>query len=144
MARGITVRYGDGMAKALAEADAMREALVRRLQYIGERAVEYARNPHANDWTDRTGNLRASVGYAVLVDGSPVASGGLSGSGEGAGAGESLLARLRSEFPRGLVLVVCAGMLYASYVESRGFDVLAGAELQAERMVRDLVSQMGR
>lgn len=54
--------------------------------------------------------------------------------------GEALLERLKAKFPWGVVLIVCAGMEYAAYVENvRGKNVLASAELEAERLLNKLL-----
>ena len=101
-----------------------RSQLIGRLQYLGERCVNEARD--LGSYTDRTGNLRASIGYVVMLDGTPVAESG----GEGA---KSALSRAVAESPQeGLCLVVVAGMHYAHYVAARGFDVLDSAEHLAE------------
>ena len=59
---------------------------------------------------------------------------------DGVKQGESLLNRLKAKFPWGVVLIVCAGMEYAAYVENvRGKNVLASAELEAERLLNKLL-----
>lgn len=95
--------------------------LARQLTYIGEQAVNEARSK--GNYTDRTGALRASLGYCVLLDGQryayssqrPVATQG-----------------------KALELVVSAGQHYAPYVAARGYDVLDSAELKAETAVAKL------
>ena len=122
--------------------------LVFRFQQIGEECVKIAREPHANDYNDITGNLRSSIGYVILVDGKPVVNGetkqisGKEGSGaEGVQAGQELLARLQGNYPKGVVLIVCAGMRYAAYVENiHHKDVLTAAELVAESLVKKLLA----
>jgi len=122
--------------------------LVFRLQQIGEECVKIAREPHANDYNDITGNLRSSIGYVVLVDGKPVVNGeakqysGKQGDGaQGVQAGQELLARLQGKYPSGVVLIVCAGMRYAAYVEGiHHKDVLTAAELVAESLMKQLLA----
>lgn len=119
--------------------------LVKQLSYIGEEAVRIAREN--GSYSDITGNLRSSIGYVVLVDGKPVKWGsakqynGKDGSGEaGPAAAESLLKSLQAKFPWGVVLIVCAGMKYAAYVEAvRHKDVLTSAELIAESLAKKLL-----
>ena len=125
--------------------------IVETLSYIGERAVTIAREQ--GNYMNRTGNLRSSIGYIILQDGEPVRQSGdyiVSGAegvgDEGAQKARELLARLQSEFPQGIVLIVCAGMNYASYVEDiHGKDVLTSAQLDteetAERMLNKLLQQ---
>ena len=56
-------------------------------------------------------------------------------------AGQDLLKTLQSEYPWGLVLIVCAGMKYAAYVEAvRHKDVLTSAELRAESLAKQLLN----
>ena len=103
------------LAKAIERKLAERkERLARRLAYIGEGAVNEARDK--GSYTDRTGNLRASVAYCVLMDGKRYA---YSSS------------RPTSSTGKALELVVSAGMHYAPYVAAMGYDVLDSAEVKA-------------
>lgn len=119
--------------------------LVKQLSYIGEESVRIAREN--GSYSDITGNLRSSIGYVVLVDGKPVKKGtpkqydGKDGSGEaGPPAAEALLQSLQAKFPWGVVLIVCAGMKYAAYVEAvHHKDVLTSAELIAESLAKKLL-----
>ena len=121
--------------------------LVFRLTQIGEECVKIAREPHANDYNDISGNLRSSIEYVVLVDGKPVQYGeskqysGKQGNGnEGAPAAQKLLNTLQADYPSGVVLIVCAGMRYAAYVEHiHHKDVLTSAELVAKDLMRQLL-----
>lgn len=40
------------------------EALKNKLKYLGEKLVKYAKDNH--NYTDQTGNLTNSIGYAVV------------------------------------------------------------------------------
>lgn len=126
-----------------AGADRLRRAVVRQLMVAGERVRNEA--VERGSYRDRTANLRSSVGYVVLVDGRVV--GGAFGQGgggvhEGETEGRRLAEEVAREFPRGIVLIVVAGMRYASYVAARGYDVLDSAELLAERIVPELLGQL--
>lgn len=122
--------------------------IVETLSYIGERAVTIAREQ--GNYMNRTGNLRSSIGYIVLQDGEPVRQSGdyivsgVEGAGdEGAQKARELLARLQSEFPQGIVLIVCAGMNYASYVEDiHGKDVLTSAQLDTEETAERMLNKL--
>lgn len=116
--------------------EAAMEVAMRRLSAIGEQAVIYARQSHPKDYTDRSGNLRSSIGYVVLREGRKVVGGVPSGTPEGTAAARELLDKIAAQHPHGLVLIVVAGMRYAVYVEAREKDVLSGAELVAQRLVR--------
>lgn len=121
-----------------AEAERLGRDVVRQLMVAGERVRNEA--TERGSYKDRTGNLRRSVGYVVLVDGR-VASEAFDG-GEGGAEGRRLSLEVARRFPRGAVLVVVAGMRYASYVAARGYDVLDSAELMAERIVPELLGEL--
>lgn len=120
--------------------------LVKQLSFIGEECIRIARE--SGSYNDITGNLRSSIGYVVLVDGKPVVTSqskqydGEKGNGEaGPPAAEALLKTLQAKFPWGVVLIVCAGMKYAAYVESvHHKDVLTSAELKAESLAKKLLN----
>lgn len=119
--------------------------IISQLCYIGEECIRIARD--SGNYNDITGNLRSSIGYVVLNDGNPVQYGaskqysGKKGNGEaGIPAAEALLAKLQAEFPWEIVLIVCAGMNYAAYVENiHHKDVLTSAELKAESLLKKLL-----
>lgn len=110
--------------------------LLSKLSYIGESAIRIAREKkETNDYTDRTGNLRNSTGYVIALDGEIVSSAGFL-AGDGQAYAEELSRTTRGK----AVLVVCAGMNYASYVSARGYDVLDSAELESRRLARALIA----
>lgn len=147
--KGVFVNTTD-MRKLRAGIQAKMQDIVARiiesLTYIGEECVRIARE--SGSYNDITGNLRSSIGYVVLHDGQPVVNGaskqykGKKGNGEaGPAAAESLLQKLQSEYPSGIVLIVCAGMNYAAYVEHvHHKDVLTTAELKAESLLKSLLN----
>lgn len=121
-----------------------RKALIYNLQYVGEQCLTAARE--TDTYKDRTGNLRSSLGYVIIEDGNIV---NLSGFGvvlqgnEGANDGKSYVQDIASRFPQGLVLVMVAGMNYASYVQAKGYDVLESSELLAENLVPKMLKKLG-
>ena len=115
--------------------------LVKQLSFIGEECIRIARE--SGSYNDITGNLRSSIGYVVLVDGKPVVTGASKQYSGKAGppAAEALLQSLQAKFPWGVVLIVCAGMKYAAYVEAvHHKDVLTSAELKAESLAKKLLN----
>lgn len=126
--------------------DKIKAHLINQLSYIGEECVRIARE--SGSYNDITGNLRSSIGYVILEDGEPVVQGqdkkysGSEGDGsEGPAAAQSLLSKMQSEYPDGIVLIVCAGMHYAAYVENvHHKDVLTSAELTAESLMKQLLN----
>lgn len=122
------------------------EHMVNTMQYVGEACITEARRNGA--YQDITGNLRSSIGYIVLNDGQAVANSKdaiVKNGKEGAAEAQKLLQQLSKDFPKGIVLIVCAGMNYASYVEElRGRNVLSSANIKAETLVPKLLNDLVR
>lgn len=117
--------------------------IIETLHHVGEEAVKLSRLPHAKDWQDQTGNLRSSVGYTIFKDGKPLNANfqAVGNGSEGIAQGEKLAAEVGSK-TQGYALVVVAGMKYAVYVESKGRDVLTGAEAYAKQQVARELADM--
>ena len=137
-------------------------ALVNTLRYAGEQCVNEARSlpspsaadfpdypkipPHQPNYIDWTKNLRSSIGYVVVVDGQ-VVSGQDSfkaeqGGEEGARKGLEFAMETVERYKTGIVLILVAGMHYAAYVQSKGYDVLNSAVIKAEEIVPSLLKQL--
>lgn len=99
------------------------EDFIQVYQYIGEEFTNQARRHGA--YTDRTGNLRSSVGYAIFVDGDVIAQ-NIEADGEALRDTQALIEELRTKWG-GIVLIGFAGMNYAAAVESKGYDVITGS-----------------
>lgn len=154
------------------QAEGARIGALNVLNYVGLECVKEARE--SGKYTDRTGNLRSSVGYAILEDGKVISKSGFekvrgqgknyqlvnfktkqgqivkywakgkSGDGtQGSNTGQALINQLASTYNTGLVLVVVAGMDYASYVEAKGYNVLNSAETLAKTLVPQMLKQLG-
>lgn len=122
---------------------------IQRLQYLGELCVNHAKDlPAVVSYTDQTGNLRSSIGFMVFRNGLSIHSGftgsNLSGSFEGSSQGMSLALQVGREYPKGLVLVVVAGMNYAVHVESQGRDVITSAEQLAVDVLPKMLESLKR
>lgn len=112
--------------------------IIESLCRIGEEAISMAKTiPEERGFTDRTGNLRSSMGYIVFKDGKPlnIDFKAEKGGDIGAQEGERLAVQVGGSYTEGYTLVVVAGMKYAVYVESKGRDVLTSAEKQAEKAI---------
>lgn len=117
--------------------------LISMLQYCGEAAVRYAREN--GTYRDRTGNLRSSVGYLIVENGQEVTHSDFNTVAEGAEGSANGLQYARevaAAHQKGIVLVVVAGMNYATYVERRGYDVLSGSQLEAESIIKRLIARL--
>lgn len=133
----IDVYIDKGIDKAL-------QVIINTFLNVGESCITEARDN--GSYMDQTGNLRSSIGYVVVVDGQIVRKNVVNlvkNGTEGTKEAESFLERLASEHSNGICLIVVAGMNYASYVEGRGYNVLTSAELLAERLVPQLLEQIG-
>lgn len=136
------------------------QKLLENLSRVGERCVEAAQMlpspqflnrsrkeipPHQPNYIDWTANLRSSIGYVIVRDGSVVTQGGFKsakGGDEGAAEGKAYAEQLAAKFPSGITLIVVAGMNYAAYVSAKGYDVLDSAELLAEKLVPQMMRQL--
>ena len=121
------------------------KSLIDRLSYIGEECVRVARQ--RGSYNDITGNLRSSIGYTILLNGNEIIQGEFedyrkdqNSPTNGMDETKKIFDKLRSDYPSGLVLIVCAGMKYATYVENiHHRDVLTSAELVAESLAGKLL-----
>lgn len=111
---------------------------IRVLRYCAEAAINEARTN--GSYRDVTANLRASVGYSLILDGKIVEE-NYAGNSEGVSKGKSLARELLGQQPE-IAIVIVAGMSYAAQVESRGKNVLTSAEQLAKVMVPNLLKQL--
>ena len=106
------------------------KAATQKFIEVGERCITEARDN--GSYTDRTGNLRNSVGYVVLLNGKEMSQSNISK------LNRKQFDTIKAEYTKGLVLIVVAGMNYAAYVEAKGYNVLSSAELMAENILKQL------
>lgn len=119
---------------------------IKHAKMLGEMCVTHARNVPADEgFEDQTGHLRSSIGCAVFVDGVAIHTmyDQVKGGSVGAKIGEDLAVKV-GKGTEGVCLVVTAGMNYALYVESKGRDVLVGAERLAERELPGMLERLRR
>lgn len=97
-----------------------------------------------NSYTDRTNNLRSSIGFVIYKDGVMINSyfekSGVGTEGDGMSGIEIGLIEAeeaaKNGSPNGFVCVLVAGMDYAGYVESKGYDVISGSWLHFNEMFK--------
>lgn len=120
------------------------KAIIATLARIGTECQNEAKDNKG--YKDVTGNLKSSVGYVILNDGVVVSGDNFTQDGNGSAGiaeGKSALNSEISKHPTGIVLIVVAGMNYAAAVEARNLNVLTSAELLAEKLVPQLMKQLG-
>ena len=111
----------------------IKTALVNEMQYAGELGIAEARDPHHNkNYTDRTSNLRKSIGYLLMDKNNQLVNNFPNDDANttGAAIGSNKAREIASKFPAGLTFVMTAGMIYGPWVEAKGYIVLtAGAKI---------------
>lgn len=127
--------------------------LYAALVYAGETFINLARE-HGT-YTDRTGNLRNSVGYAIAKAGRLVEftaprrsyrSGDderVNGTGEAEAKARETAEAVAKKYPGGYILIGFAGMEYAAAVESRGYDVISGYTPEVEKILQQALRDAG-
>lgn len=124
--------------------NAVQNAILDRMSYIGEQVLNAARS--TNSYKDQTGNLRSSIGYVIVKNGSVVRASSfeqVKDGTDGTSKGQSYAESLASRFKDGIALIVVAGMNYAAYVKKRGYDVIDSSELLAEQLVPQMLQELG-
>lgn len=132
-----TFQNGAVAAKVQEFQKRLESATVFLLQFMGEELTKYAREQH--NYTDQTGNLTNSIGYAVVRNGKIVNYGGEIKSGDCAAEGLKIAQKMAANASSSFSLLIVAGMNYAAYVEAKGYNVILPAELKAKA---DLPSYM--
>lgn len=115
----------------------MRQALILRLKRIGEQFIKNAREN--GTYKDRTGNLRSSTGYVILVDGEQLFENFIGDKSEGKQKAAEAIETAKEGFSKGIALIVVAGMEYAAAVEAKGLDVLTASGKIAENSLREAI-----
>jgi hypothetical protein len=126
--------------------------IIERMAYVGESCVRVGR--FNGTYRDQTGNLRSSVGYVIVSDGNTVQASGFEQvaakrdlgpkeKADGGKQGEEFAKELAGKYPKGIVLIMVAGMKYAAAVADMGKDVLDSAENEADRLLPVMFGQLG-
>ncbi|WP_141202128.1 hypothetical protein [Sphingobacterium cellulitidis] len=115
---------------------------IQHLSKILNRAIELVRTKMLNkSYQDHTGNLNSSTGFIIYKDGKVVHKDfreSAIGTDKATGLKEGLnvaLSVLRGS--KGWGVVFASGMEYASWVESRGFEVLRGTQGNIDVLLKE-------
>ena len=143
----ITVQMQGINDEAQRIAERVDKVIFNALSRLGEMCVAKIRERSAaQSWCDQTGNLRSSIGYAVVHNGNVISISDFAvvGNGaEGATDGKSYASKVASGIRKKWALIVVAGMNYASYVEViDSKDVLANTELWARAETPKVMAQL--
>lgn len=128
--------------------EAIKFALVYKMEEIGQRVVNEARSYNGKQYLDQTNNLRSSIGYIIVVDGqvqsrsdfTPCGNGTQGDGAQGSADGAHYASQLASQIPQGVALIVVAGMDYAEHLHNKGYNVLTSAEILAEQEMKAFIA----
>lgn len=142
--QGVTLQNeSEVLAEVERKIERINRKIKRSLQYAGEVGVNIARDPqHAGTFTDRTGNLRSSIGSVVIEEKQNASFNGFGAVGEegkSGAEGKQYAREVISEVHQPHALAVVAGKEYASYVAAKGYDVLDRAEIESRRTFEQLM-----
>lgn len=127
-----TNNHGSVISKAVAAFQVWLEnATLYLLKILGESLVKYAKEKHS--YTDRSGNLTNSISYAIVRNKKLEYFSGENQPDEGAKASLNVAMQMANSLPDAFSLLIVAGMNYAAYVESKGYNVILPAELEAKK-----------
>ena len=116
-------------------------ALIYRLEYLVAELENHAKDNAG--YQDQTANLKSSIGGVVLKDGKPIAYRGFEGTQEGTGTGLEFINSLLSNYKSGYVVLIVAGMEYATYVEDmHNLNVLKKTELEMQRQLPRIMKEL--
>jgi hypothetical protein len=122
--------------------------VTRAFQMACKETVTWAKQNH--EYSQQTGALNSSTGFQLYKDGSLVDShfeqsqGGddtNGAKGQGVAIGQKVAEQRASELGAHICGVIVAGMPYAIHVESKGYDVLTGAEKQFPSILEKWMQQ---
>lgn len=114
--------------------DIIQSNIKESLIEAGESAIEYAKQN--GEYMNHTFNLRNAPGYGVVMDGEVIQK-GVQADGEHLDAKTKTEATIDKVAFNGTGLIVADGMPYASFVESKGYDVVSGAALEADKILNE-------
>lgn len=110
--------------------------------------VTMRERPHQPNYIDDSANLRNSIGYVIVEIGRKINPGKFGRKGgdstEGVQAGRRYADQLAGEPAKGISLIFVAGMRYASYVQDRGYNVIASAVILMRREVNRMLNRIRR
>lgn len=129
---GIVPTFGKGVIgnKVAQFQGNLEKAMLFLLKSLGEDLVAYAKENRT--YTDQTGNLTNSIGFAIVRGSKIVDYGGNNQPGDGADQALVMAMKMAANCAGAFSLIIVAGMNYAAYVEAKGYNVILPAELKCQ------------
>lgn len=129
---GMIRQFGDGYITKQVQYFQQQVELAMKLllQEFGEKFVAFAKDTHT--YTDRTGNLTNSISYAIVRHKEILYYNEVQRE-EANAAALKVAMKMAESLSDAYSLIVVAGMNYAAFVESRGYNVILPAELKAKQ-----------
>lgn len=129
---GMIRQFGDGYITKQVQYFQQQVELAMKLllQEFGEKLVAFAKDTHT--YTDRTGNLTNSISYAIVRHKEILYYNEVQRE-EANAAALKVAMKMAESLSDAYSLIVVAGMNYAAFVESRGYNVILPAELKAKQ-----------
>lgn len=118
------------------------KALIYQLEYLVAELQNHAKINAG--YVDQTSNLKGSIGGVVLKNGKPITFKGFDSDGsEGASQGKDYIESLISQHTSGYVILIVAGMEYATYVENYNqLNVLKKSELKLQAEIPKILNKL--
>lgn len=117
---------------------AIEAAILAMLRVRGEQFVSEARQE--STYTDRTGNLRSSLGYFIYY-GKTAIEKNVAGSSEGQAEANKVVSEV-SKRDGVYYLIGVAGMNYASHVEARGYNVISNQSIKIVPLIEGDINKL--
>jgi len=139
----VTPKFNRNQIQAEVEREMQRFITILRLELdrVALETLTRARQKGPNDggFNDQTGNLRSSMGYIIMYNGKQLVNDfhTYAQGSQGKAIGEKVADDIAKVHKKGWAIVMVAGMEYASWVESKGKDVITGATLGMESKIRE-------
>lgn len=129
---GLIRKFGDGYITKQVQYFQQQVELAMKmlLQEFGEELVAFAKDTHT--YTDRTGNLTNSISYAIVRHKEILYYNEVQRE-EANAAALKVAMKMAENLSDAYSLIIVAGMNYAAFVESRGYNVILPAELKAKQ-----------
>jgi hypothetical protein len=127
-----------------AQSQVIEKSMIYRLEYLVAQLVNHAKL--SAGYEDQTSNLKSSIGGVLLKDRKPITYTGFVNQGnatDGENKGVDFMSKVSQSQPNGYVIVLVAGMEYATYVEDyHNKNVLKKSELKMMAELPSIINKL--